>query len=108
MAPVVVSYLYEHTNPNPNLTLRDKSTSTRQAACLPTVVSSYSRLRDGLLGVGERPVDVYQYLIAPSDALGCVERPQVEAKDYDLASSLERELASFLRKNGMDFEDDGK
>lgn len=33
---------------------------------------------------------------------------QVQAKDYELASSLERELASFLRKTGLDFEGDGK
>lgn len=33
---------------------------------------------------------------------------QVEAKDYDLASTLERELANFMRKNGMNFEDDRK
>ncbi|CAM9462343.1 unnamed protein product [Ascophyllum nodosum] len=30
----------------------------------------------------------------------------VRAKDYDLASSLERELAAFLRQNGMNFEDE--
>lgn len=33
---------------------------------------------------------------------------QVETKDYDLASTLERELANFMRKNRMNFEDDGK
>lgn len=31
---------------------------------------------------------------------------QVESKDYVLASTLERELASFMRKNGMSFDDD--
>lgn len=31
---------------------------------------------------------------------------QVQAKDYELASTLERELAIFMRKNGMGFEGD--
>eukprot|EP00752_Nemacystus_decipiens_P009811 g8756.t1 len=30
----------------------------------------------------------------------------VQAKDYELASSLERELANFMRKNGMGYEGD--
>lgn len=30
---------------------------------------------------------------------------QVESKDYALASTLERELATFMRKNGMSFDD---
>ena len=39
-------------------------------------------------------------------AIFCSGRAQVRAKDYDLASSLERELAAFLRQNGMNFEDE--
>lgn len=33
---------------------------------------------------------------------------QVKSKDYALASTLEGELASFMRENGISFDDDNK
>ncbi|CAB1116424.1 unnamed protein product [Ectocarpus sp. CCAP 1310/34] len=44
--------------------------------------------------------------IATAEALRQKLLMAVQAKDYDLASSLERELAAFMRKNGMGFEGD--
>ncbi|CAM9520236.1 unnamed protein product [Ectocarpus sp. 6 AP-2014] len=44
--------------------------------------------------------------VATAEALRQKLLMAVQAKDYDLASSLERELATFLRKNGMGFEGD--